>query len=165
MSLTWSEIAFRPDAELAAEWAAAWRWLLPDTEAVLVCSMFGGVFFTDSAGAVHWLECGTGFVEQVAVSAEQFDGLLTASHEPPGSSLVSEWFLPFLVEQLLDAGKRPEPGQCYGLTILPVFEGGTYSVDNTFVVSAGEWLSHTGEVHQQLAALPDGTRVQLKVID
>jgi hypothetical protein len=51
------------------------------------------------------------------------------------------------------------------LTILPVFEGGTYPVENVFVVSAREWLIFTASMHEQLRKIPDGSQVRTKFVD
>ncbi|MBO9711933.1 hypothetical protein [Sphingomonas sp.] len=61
------------------------------------------------------------------------------------------------------AGKRPGPGQCYAATILPVFEGGTYDVDNLWVAPSREWLGMTGSIHQQLQDVGDGEQVVFRI--
>jgi hypothetical protein len=160
LDVTWRDVAFNLDDDLAAEVAAAWRWLVPDMERILTCSMFGGLFFEDASGRILWLECPMGEVKPVATSAEEFDQLLKDADAQPGSTLVSKWFLPHFVEQLMSAGRRPELGECYGLKLRPIFVGGNYSIENSFVLSAREWLLSTAHMHRQIADLPDGTQVQ-----
>jgi hypothetical protein len=165
MSVSRSDILFMPDEQTAAEAAAAWNWLIPEPWRVVVCSMFGGLFLEKESGGVFWLECGTGLVERVADSAGAFQAYLGGPRDEAWNSRIDEWFLWNFVDQLHEAGKRPGPGQCYGLTILPVFAEGRYTVDNVFVLSAREWLTVTGSMHRQIQDLPDGAQVAIKVVD
>ena len=165
MSLTWSDLLLLPDEQVVTETAAAWKWLVPEPWKIVACSMFGGVFFEKSQGGVFWLECPTAQVEQVASSAAEFHAFLGGERDEAWEEQTDEWFLPGLVQQLHDAKKRPGPGQCYGLTILPIFDGGRYSVGNVFVLPVREWLTVTASLHQQVRELPDGSRVEIKVVD
>ena len=125
--------------------------------------MFGGVFFETESGVVRWLECGTGLCEDVAASRAAFDGFLGGERDEVWEARVDEWFLPTLVTELRAAGLRPDARQCYGLTTLPIFEGGTYAADNAFVCSIHEWFSFTGSIHGQVSGMPDGGSVRLVV--
>ena len=160
MSAGWSDVAFQIEASLAEEAMAAWWWLFPEQWTPLLCSMVGGIFLQSRDGSVHWLDTGTGLIEQVPASREQFEATLRAN-----APIVKEWFLPGLVERLHDAGKRPRAGQCYGFTVLPVFAEGKYEPENMFVVSAREQLVGIASIHQQLSSLPDGSSVRIEVTD
>jgi hypothetical protein len=46
---------------------------------------------------------------------------------------------------------------------LPVFKGGTYTVENTFLTPRREWLTYTGSMHRQLRDTPDGGQVRVVV--
>ncbi|MEQ7874218.1 T6SS immunity protein Tdi1 domain-containing protein [Sphingomonas sp. ASV193] len=122
--------------------------------------MVAGIFLETPDGKVHWLDTGTGLVEQVAQSREHFDELVRSSPE-----LVDDWFLPPLVERLNAEGKKPNEGECFGFTILPVFAEGKYDTDNMFVVSVREQMVGLADVHRQLNGLPDGSSVRVKVTD
>ena len=132
MAVRWADLAFVPDPNLAAEISAAWQWLVAGQWSPFLCSMIGGIFFEDMGGEVLWLESGTGLVERVAANRAEFDEFARSNAE-----LVDEWFLPPLVERLLDAGKRPAPGECYAFIYLPVFVEGKYEPDNMIVVRFG----------------------------
>jgi hypothetical protein len=160
MSISWRDIAFQLEPDIAREAAKAWSWLVPEPWEPIVCSMVAGVFLETSNGEVHWLDTGTGLVEPVAQSREHFEEIIGSS-----SDLVDEWFLPPLVERLHAAGKKPNEGECYGFTILPVFAEGKYDTDNMFVVPVREQLVGLADVHRQLNGLPDGVSVQVKVTD
>ncbi len=162
--MKWSEIVFVPDEQAIREMAAAWRWLIPEPWVVIFSSMFGGVFLEKETGGAFWLECGTGVIERVAETAAELHSFLSGTRDEVWSNRLEEWFLPPLVERLYEAGKIPASGQCYGFTILPIFKGGTYSVENAFVLSAREWLVWTGEAHERVRDLPDGAQVQVKIV-
>lgn len=163
MTLTWTDLAFRLDEEQAEEAARAWRRLLPEPWRPLICSMFGGIFLEKQSGGVFRLERGTGEIERVAPDAAAFDAFLGGPRDDAWLETIDDWFLVPLVGQLHEAGKVRGPGQCYGATILPIFEGGAYTVENMFVVSAREWLGMTGSMHEQMRDVPDGGKVVIRV--
>ncbi len=127
--------------------------------------MFGGVFFEKTDGGVFWLECPTGEIAWVADSAETFQSYLSGPRDDAWYEHIDVWFLTEFVQKLHDAGKRPGPGQCYGFTILPVFREGRYEVGNILVLSARKWLTFAASLHEQIRDVPDGTKVQFKVVD
>ena len=160
MSISWRDLAFQLEPDVARDAAKAWSWLVPEPWEPIICSVVGGVFLETPDGTVLWLDTGTGLVEQVAESREHFEETCRSSSE-----LVAEWFLPPLVERLHAAGKKPTEGECYGFTILPVFAEGKYDTDNMFVLPIKEQLVGLADVHRQLNGLPDGAPVQIKVVD
>ncbi|MDX8469585.1 DUF1851 domain-containing protein [Mesorhizobium sp. VK23B] len=160
MSVTWPEIAFQLEPDVAQAAAKAWSWLLPEPWNPVVCSMVGGVFIERPNNGVHWLDTGTGLVEQVAHNRAEFEEMIRLRPD-----LVDEWFLPPLVKRLRAADKKPKAGECYGFTILPVFAEGKFDIDNMFVIPVSEQFIGIADIHRQLSKLPDGSMVQLKVGD
>lgn len=160
MSITWQDIAFQLEPDIAREACKAWSWLVPEPWEPIVCSMVAGIFLEKATGEVHWLDTGTGLVEHVASTRVQFEEIIRSS-----SDLVDEWFLPLLVERLHAAGKRPTAGECYGFTILPIFAEGKYDTDNMFVVPVREQVVGIADIHRQLNVLPEGASVKIKVTD
>ena len=161
--MNWTEIAFKPDPETTREASEAWEWLVGEPWHVLMSSMFGGLFLEKQSGGVFRLECGAGLIERVADNTETFDHFISGERDTAWWKRVNEWFLPAFVERLHEVGKRPGPDQCYGLTILPIFEGGRYVVENVFITPRREWLSYTGSLYRQMKDLPDGAKVQIVV--
>jgi hypothetical protein len=161
--VNWTDIAFKLDAETTREASETWKWQIGEPSRFLLSSMFGGLFLEKRSGGVFWLECATGFIERVADDAEAFDRLLGGERDTSWSERVDEWFLPAFVEELHEAGKKPGPDQCYGLTILPIFEGGRYVVENVFVTPRREWIGYTGSLHRQIQDLSDNTKVRIVV--
>jgi hypothetical protein len=161
--MNWTDIAFQPDADTAREATEAWDWLIGEPCTFLLSSMFGGLFLEKQSGGVFWLECGTGLIERVAEDAASFDRFLCGERTEAWGECVDAWFLPRFVEELHAAAKKPGPDQCYGMTILPIFEGGRYEVENAYVVQRREWVGYTGSMHHQIRDLPDGAKVQIVV--
>lgn len=161
--MKWAEIAFVPDAEAVSALNDAWAWHFEQPVHPFLSSMFGGVFFETKSGEVRWFECGTGLCEDVAVSRVAFDNFLGGERDEGWDARVDEWFLPTFVTELRAAGLRPDARQCYGLTTLPIFEGGSYAANNAFVCPIQEWFSFTGSIHRQVAGIPGGGSVRIVV--
>jgi len=160
MGVSWHDIAFQPGDALAKEMSEAWSWVFPEPWKPIICSMVGGIFLQSEADVVYWLDTGTGLIEQVASNREEFEQIVRSS-----PALVEEWFLPGLVQVLHDAGKKPDAGQCYSFTVLPVFAEGKYDVHNMIVVPIREQFVGATAIHRQLHALPEGAAVRIKIVD
>ena len=161
--MKWTEIAFVPDAGAVSALNEGWGWEFGEHVHPFLSSMFGGVFFETSSGEVRWFECGTGLLEDVATSRAAFDNFLGGERDETWEARVDEWFLPAFVSELRGAGLQPDEGHCYGLTTLPIFQGGTYTADNVFICPIQEWFSCTGSIHRQVAHVPDGESVRIVV--
>lgn len=160
MSITWHDIAYQMQPDIADEVSDAWSWLVPEPWEPIICSMVAGVFLETQSDGVLWLDTGTGLIEQVAKSREDFEAIVRSSPD-----LVDEWFLPPLVERLHAVGKKPNKGECYGFTILPVFAEGKYDTENMFVLPVREQLVSCAGIHRQLNELPDGASVRIEITD
>lgn len=144
-----------PDEEALQALQDAWSWLLEDVGRPVLFSVWGDVFL-DREGAIFWLNTGTGEISAVASSLDEFRVRL-------GGDQVDEWFLPDLVGQAHQAGLRPENGQCFTYVTYPIFAEGKYEVSNIRVVSSREHFSLSGDLHKQIAHLPDGSKVRVTV--
>jgi len=156
MAVGWSSLTFEPTAEAIEALSDAWAWLLNEPFRPLLFSVLGDMFFVRDDGAVWWLNTGTAEVTRVADSVDDFK-------EKLGTDVVDEWMLPNLVQQLHDAGKIPESGECYTFVTLPIFQEGRYEVDNLNPVPATEHFAMTGHVHHEIASLPDGAKMKITV--
>jgi len=157
MSLGWSALTFTPDGEAVRELRKAWSWLLTEEYTPVLFSVVGDVFLRMvAAGEVQWLNTGTGEIQRVADSVEEFRTLL-------GTEKVREWFMPALVEQLHAVGKVPAAGECHTYVTLPVFAEGKYEVANLNAVRAKDHFAATAHVLREVQWLPDGTKVKLIV--
>jgi hypothetical protein len=160
MSVGWDDIAFELPLELVADVRTAWSWIVPSLWEPVLCSKIGGIFLKDDEGQVIWLDTAVALADSVAGSVEEFHDICRQN-----SNVVHEWFGTGLVEQLHAAGKVAGPGECYGFTFLPIFAEGKYVPDNMFVAPISEVLIGTAHIQKQIAELPDGSKVQFKVVD
>lgn len=136
---------------------SAWSWLLGDGWSPLLVSAVGDVFLVNSSGAVARLDTGAGRLEILRESLKLFEAALG---DP---TIVADWFLESVVEELRSQGKPLSRGQCYGFTLLPIFSGGTYESANRFCISAAEHIEFSGDMHLQLKDVPDGDPVEVVV--
>lgn len=137
---------------------ASWRWKVGEASEVVALSLSGDIFYKDSSNHVHWLDTGAGTTERVASSQSEFWAILAN----PGRA--AELLLQPVVEAFLRASGPIPPGKCLGYRTLPVF-GGDYSGANRVLFPASEHFMFTGEVHQQIRDLPDGSQVKFSVVD
>lgn len=161
MGIGWQDIAFIPSDEFAQDIVAAWEWLVGYPGwAPFLCSKLGDVFYERPDGKIDWLSCSAGMIEHAASDRRSFDEKCR-----DGGEQVDEWFGPGLIATLHEVGKIAGDGQCYLFITLPIFAECTYTHDNLGVVSLNEVFVGLSEVHQQIAEMPDGTKIRLKVVD
>jgi hypothetical protein len=147
----WEDIAFKPDEEFSDQAWEYWRWLVDEPWDLILCSMFGAMFFEKRlSGGVFRLDGGTGKIERVADEPAEFHRLLGAGFSPAWQERVDAWFCVPFVYQLHAAGRKPRFGECFGLKILPV-SGGSYTADNVFILPCIDWIRATGEALRLLS--------------
>lgn len=64
-----------------------------------------------------------------------------------------------IVDRLIAEGMVLPLKKCYGFVQLPIL-GGSYDPDNIRIVDIEERISFLGEVHRQIADLPDGAKIK-----
>lgn len=135
---------------------AEWRWLCPLKLTLVATTVFGELFLKDESGKVFWLDTGIGVLSIVADSEDEF---LTAAAEPAKRE---EWFAESDELAALARGLKPGPNECIGFSVPLVFaEGG--SPDTAYVADIYDCVGFLGDLHRQIATLPDGSKVRLKV--
>jgi len=137
---------------------AEWRWKLGGAAKVIALSRSGDAFLLQADGAVYWLDTGAGTFSAVAPSREEFNTMLASA-----ASAARLLLAPVVDDFVRTHGPFPS-GTCLGFTQLPVL-GGAYTIDNRFLISEVEHFGVTGDLHRQLRDLPDGAKVQLRVVD
>jgi hypothetical protein len=156
MTPGWNALTFTPDQTALAAFGSAWSWRLPEHFQPILFSIFGDVFIAAEDGSVHWLNTGTGDLSRVANTVSDFRSIL-------GTTAINEWFLPNLVLQLHEAGRAPEPGECFTYAIFPVFAEGKYEAWNFKPVPAAQHFEYSACVIRQVADVPDGAKVRLAI--
>lgn len=133
-----------------------WAWLLPQAFTLWMVNRFGDLFLVLNDGSVHWLDIGSGTLNKVADSREHF----YARFDEDGNA--TNWLMMPLVDALVEAGVRLEPGQIYGYRTLP-FLGGEYAVANVVVKPLAAHYAESGPIHEKLKGFPDGSLLSSKV--
>lgn len=161
MTVEWRDVAFQPGKALAGAIADRWLWLTKrgDLEPFL-CSMLGNVFAADGDGKVHWLCCPAADVREVASSRAAFDAICARN-----GAEVDEWFGPELIARLHAAGKIAGAGEAYMFLTLPIFAECRLEPENFKVMLVNDVFIGLAEVHQLYLGLPDGTKVQYRIVD
>ena len=137
---------------------ASWRWKVGEASEVVALSLSGDIFYKDSSNHVHWLDTGAGTSEHVASSQSEFWALLTNPEH------AAELLLQPVVESFLQASGPLPLGKCLGYKTLPKF-GGDYSGAKRVLLPASEHFMFTGDIHQRITDLPDGSQVKFTVVD
>lgn len=137
---------------------STWAWLVPGEFTVWFVNRFGDLFLVYEDGAVSRLDVGGGSLEKLAESRGEFSDLIDEGNN------ANDWLMMPLVDQLVSAGMKLGPGQCYSYAQLPVL-GGDYTVANTRVVPFAQHYKAFGPIHEKLKDLPDGTTVKFVVTD
>jgi hypothetical protein len=152
MRITWNELTVNFEKHGADDLLRDWRWLLGNSMQLLIVSALGDMFLADAEGHVHWLDTGSGQLEQVAGSAEEFKRLMQQREN------ADQWFVPELVGDLMASGMRLAPGQCYSYKKPPVL-GGEIELGNFEPTDLSVHFSILGQIHRQVKDLPPGTKI------
>jgi hypothetical protein len=132
--------AFLLDPE-GKDWAKLleyWRPTLPPDAELWFVNLLGEPFVVASDGIVHWLTVGSGTLNAVAATREEFARLLDQRAN------ADVWLRIPLVEGCRAAGIQLGPDECYGFKIPPALLG-KYEVWNlqpANIYSHYSWLSH-----------------------
>ena len=137
---------------------AGWSWLLPPEYTLWLVTRFGDLFVVPPDGTIHMLDVGAGSLTQVAESRADFGRGIDEGDN------ADNWLMIPLVDELVAAGLRLRPGECYGYKIPPVL-GGEYAVENCAVLPIADYLGAYASIHEQLRDVPDGAQVVLEVED
>ncbi len=137
---------------------AGWAWLVPPKFEVWLMNRFGDLFLVLPDGTLHMLDVGAGQLDRLAESRDDFCRIID---EDDNANI---WLMIPLIDKLLEAGMTLKTGQCYSFLTPPIL-GGDYTVENTRIIPIEELYRLYGSYHQQLKDVPDGTKVEIKVVD
>jgi hypothetical protein len=102
---------------------SCWQWRLQGQKGIILISKLGDMFMQGEDDCIYWLQTDSGDLTKVADSIEHFEHLLSFDEN------LDNWFLPGLVERLVQSGKVLKQTEVYSYKVLPVI-GGEYSIDN-----------------------------------
>jgi hypothetical protein len=133
-----------------------WRWLCPQALTVIARNAFGDLFLTDEIGRVHMLDVGSGQFLFIAESAAEF----TERARTP--EMQEQWFEESAVKAASERGLVADRDHCIGFSTPVVFaEGG--GLDSAYIADLYEHVSFLGDIHRQIASVPDGEKVRIVV--
>ncbi len=142
-------------ATLLSDW---WTTRLPVELTVPLVNRFGEPILVFKDNSVHRLDLERSVVERLADSWEDF-----ATRADVGTN-ADEWLRMSEIDRARRAGLLLDTGQCYGYA-MPLVLGGQASLENTRVKSIREYYSFLADLHRQISDLPDGTNIQLNILD
>jgi hypothetical protein len=130
-----------------------WRWLVGLKAMPIAVAASGDMFVTDDDGRVLLLDVGAGQLIHVADNLKHFETLKTS----PGSA--DKWLASALVHDLRAQGKPLQQHQCYSYVVPPVL-GGAVELSNFEPCDLEVHFSILGQIHRQVAELPEGTPIK-----
>jgi hypothetical protein len=131
---------------------AAWAFAGLVPARVLHLNSFGNLLVEDVAGRV-WRIC----PEELAC-----DALDDQSVEEVIAS--DDWKMDSMVVLATEMLGVPGEGRCFCLKI-PGVLGGRYDRDNLGTISVEELIAFSGDLAAQIKDLPDGAKIELKIVD
>ncbi|HEX5781278.1 MAG TPA: T6SS immunity protein Tdi1 domain-containing protein [Solirubrobacteraceae bacterium] len=153
MPLTLDDLTVNFEHVDRAALLADWEWLIGPHRLPILITALGHAFVQDTGdGTVHQLDTVFGVVEQVAASEDELRALLG------DREFVIERLTAHLVADLRSAGLVLGPGQVYSFKTPPAL-GGAVAVDNAEIADLEVHLSLIGQLHRQIADLPEGTPI------
>lgn len=133
-----------------------WRWLCGKPMALVARNAFGDLFLRDESGYVHQLDVAIGKLTKVADSEAHFAELALSGERQ------EEWFAVADEKAAIARGLEPNKVQCIGFSVPLVFAESGCS-DTAYVADLYEHVSFLGDLNRQIAELPEGAKVRLRV--
>ena len=148
---------FDIDGISAATLLREWKWLTLGEFTLVAVNAFGDLFLQDAEGSVHRLAITSGTISVIAASAAEFREAAEKVEKK------EDWFVEEFTKQAEERGCRPGKGQCVGGKIPFVFAQSADAPDNMYVANLYEYVAFMGDLHGQIADVPDGGQVRLKI--
>jgi hypothetical protein len=133
-----------------------WRWLCPQSLTIIDRNAFGDLFLTDEGGRVHMLDVGSGKFVLIAESVANFTALAKTPEKQ------ESWFAQEAANAAAERGLIPGPAQCIGFST-PVVFAESKGLNSAYVDDLYEHVGFLGDIHRQVAALPDGAKVRVVI--
>jgi hypothetical protein len=134
-----------------------WRWLCPKPMSLVARSAFGDLFLRDEEGKVFKLDIAIGQMKEVASSDVEFRELSGTKEKR------DEWFAHSDECAAAERGLKPDRDQCIAFKT-PIIFAEAGGANDAYVGSLYEQVSFLGDLNRQLSQLPDGSKVQLRIV-
>ncbi|RJG09009.1 DUF1851 domain-containing protein [Pseudomonas cavernicola] len=136
----------------------SWSWVGIEPEEIVGENDFGNLIVRDYRGR-YWRLCPEdAYCKVIAENRNELDALST------NQDFLADWYMAALAEQAKEKLGPLQPGRKYHL-VIPGVLGGEYGISNIRTVSQVSQIHLSGEIGKQIAELPDGAKVQLRVIE
>lgn len=152
MRITWDHLLIPAAGVDFQDLLSEWRWLVNAEHRPFLISALGDLFLQHRNGRIYWLNTGSGEFSVVAANIDEFRQKMVKPE------FAAEWFLPQLIGDLLTAGLKLGPQQCFGYITPPVL-GGAFEVSNFEPTDLSVHFGVTGQIHRQVKDLPPGTPI------
>ena len=133
-----------------------WRWLVGDMS-ILSLTKAGDLLLKDSDNKLWFLDVGIGKLKLITNNFSDF------FKRKLNEEVIKEILLPQLINKL-ESEYRLKSNEVFGYTLLPIF-GGQYDIKNMYPLDIYEHYELYGGIHFKIKDLPDGTAIQMKVIE
>lgn len=128
-----------------------WSWLPIAGKNPIRVTSFGDVFLSDENG-IWFLDTLEGKIEAVCSSIEELDEILSQE------SAQDQYLLGGLVDRAMSEGLTLSEGECYDFIVSPIL-GGEVLFENMQKLDFSVAASLSGQIHQQVKDLPEGTKI------
>jgi hypothetical protein len=130
--------------------------LCPQAVTLISRNAYGDLFLRDEEGRVFWLDVAIGGLSQIAESEFQF---LMRSED---AEKLEEWFAESDARAAAEQRLVPGPYQCIGFSVPLVFAESA-SANPAYLADIYDHIGFLGDLHRQIATLPDGTQVKFTI--
>jgi len=137
---------------------AAWGWSGIEAEKLVGENDFGNLMLKDVNGRYWRLSPENVYCKVVADTMSELDALSV------NQEFLFDWHMKTLTDLALERFGKPESGRKFHLTI-PGILGGEYGIANIQMINQLEQIRFSGDIGRQIANLPEGSEIQLKIID
>jgi hypothetical protein len=136
----------------------SWGWAGIDPEEIVGENDFGNLMIKDIYGK-YWRLCPEDvYCEIVANNRAELDALST------NQEFLEDWNMELLVKQAKEKYGALDEGMKYYL-VIPGALGGEYGISNINIAPLVELIRYSGSIGKQLKELPDGAKVELKIVE
>ena len=135
-----------------------WGWTGIEPAEVIGVNAFGNLIARDIHGR-YWRICPEDvYCKVVADSTASYHALLN------DKDFVDDWEMSGLVNEARETVGQLESGQSYCLKV-PGILGGAYGGENLATISTIELIRFSGDLGRQIRDLPDGSKIELRVVE
>lgn len=152
MPITMNDLTISPDGVDMETLLDDWSWAMPEQWRPVLLTAMGDVFAQGDSGSVYFVDMVEGTITPIADDGPSFQSLLK------DTQFVTDHLFPSRITNLREAGKALAPKHVYSHK-QPLVLGGEDDVDNVEVTDVSVHISIHGQIHRQVADLPDGASI------